>query len=945
MKTGSLLLALAVSCGLFINRCPANTSSWTKADLPWGYWHALACSGDGKVLITANAVSTTQGAIYVSTNSGATWMLTSAPAAIWTSVAASEDGSWLFAAAGGDFGRDRIYFSTNSGVNWAVSSAPVTNWNSIACSSDGTKLVAAAAGPCSYGPIFLTTDAGATWTTADLPAMNWWSVASSTDGAKLAAASVENGVYLSTNSGASWRRIVLTNSWVRTVTISADGRRLAAAAVFGPLYVSADAGDTWTSITNVPEEQSSIASSADGTELVLWSLLPLPYNHYASGIYFSTDGGTAWSTNQWPYVDSGWNSTALLACSADGGTMAVSLGNDGVFIWQAPPPSAPVAVTLPAMGTNGDFVLPGVVNPNRRETWAWFDWGTSPAFGNGIAPVAAGNGWNDVPLSTALSGFPPGVAVYFRIAAANDFGFSIGRPLIYQAPLITLLGDNPLYVIDGDSYPDPGSAVYALPVAIATGEHYSLALKADRTVAGWGNAPAIPPELANVVTIAAGFNHGLALKNDGTVAAWGGDDHGETNVPANLDHVVAISAGRAFNLALKSDGTVVGWGLGATNHPVYDGINMGQAMPPEGLSNVVAIAAGYDSSLALKSDGTIVGWGNPAYGGITPPAGLSNVVAISAGAAFGLALKADGRVVAWGFSEANQTNVPADLTNVAAIAAGTYHSLALKADGTVVTWGMNLCGEANPPAGLSNVVAITAGSYHSLALKADGTVVGWGRGAFGETVAPTNLIDSLGAADVAGVGQGNTPGTYFSTYTAINPQGGVAKATRTVIMLGARDVKQRVLAEMTAMATGSAGHGRNLDLAIGRLNHALATNLWVNDISLTEGGGRNVFAEEAMAVHQLDHLLKQEDNVISTTVVHGWEENLAKSARLLAMTAIQTRALGAFGGHFIVPPFVMDQMDKGDHALAAQQYANAILHYENAWRQMMHWSPKVYPWP
>jgi hypothetical protein len=277
-----------------------------------------------------------------------------------------------------------------------------------------------------------------------------------------------------------------------------------------------------------------------------------------------------------------------------------------------------------------------------------------------------------------------------------------------------------------------------------------------------------------------------------------------------------------------------------------------------------------------------------------------------------------------------------------AIAAGTFHSIALKADGTVVTWGMNLCGEASPPAGLSNVVAITAGYYHSLALKADGTVVGWGWNAFGETVAPANLIDCLGAAGVADAGQGNTPGTYFRTYTATNPQGGVARATRTVILLGAREIKQRVLAEMMALAAGSAGHSRNLDLAMARLSRALATNLWVDDISLTEGSGRNVFTEGAMVVRQLDRLLKQKDNVIPTTVVQGWEENLAKSARILAVTAIQTKAV-TFGGHVFVPPLVMDQMDQGDQALAEHQYPNAILHYKNAWTAMMHLTPEAYP--
>ena len=946
MKIRILLPVLAVSCGFFTNLCLASVPFWTKAALPWGYWHALASSGDGNVLIAATGSGSMQGAVYVSTNSGANWILTSAPTAIWTSVAASEDGHLLFAAAGGDVGRDHIYFSTNFGASWTVSGAPATNWYAIACSDDGTKLVAAGAGPCSYGPIFVSADAGATWTATDTPVTNWWSVASSPDGSKLAAGSVEGGIYLSTNSGATWRHSALTNRWIMTVTISADGQRLAASSGDGLLYLSADSGNTWTLITNVPGVPSTVAASADGTELSVWSLLPLPYNQYASGIYFSTDAGMTWTTNQWPYVDLGGNTMAYFAFSADGGTLMLSLGYDGVFTWQAPPPSGPIAVTQPAAGTNGDFMLYGVVNPNRRETWSWFDWDTSPAFGNSSTSMFTGGAWGDVPLSAALSGFSPGVAVYFRIVAGNDFGLSIGQPVIYQAPRITLLGDNPMYLTCGDTYTEPGSMVSALPVAIAAGENYGLALKADRIVVGWGNAPVVPCALTGVVTIAAGRSHSLALKNDGTVVAWGDDTHGGTDVPENLDNAVAVAAGFSFSLALKSDGTVVGWGFGATNHPIYDGLNFGQAMAPEGLSNVVAIAAGYDSSLALKSDGTVVGWGDPIYGGTIPPPGLSNVTAMAAGAAFGLALKSDGHVVGWGWNESGQTNVPAGLNNVVAIAAGYYHGLALKDDGMVVGWGDNQYGQASPPTGLSNVVAIAAATYQSLALKADGTVVGWGLDAFGGTEAPTNLIESLGTAEAAGPvpdgygrygGYGYTPGIYLRTYTATNPRGGVANTTRTVIVLGALEAEQRVLAQMIGLkGIQKIRRLPQLDLAIAGLNRALATNLWVGDVYLADSGGQNVFAEDAIVANRLDRLMKQRGNPIPMAVMQGWVESLVKSARFLAIRAIQARGITPGGGYSILSPYVADQMIKGDQAAAAHQYTVAILYYGNVWNNVIH---------
>jgi alpha-tubulin suppressor-like RCC1 family protein len=68
-------------------------------------------------------------------------------------------------------------------------------------------------------------------------------------------------------------------------------------------------------------------------------------------------------------------------------------------------------------------------------------------------------------------------------------------------------------------------------VAIAAGVNHSLALKADRTVVGWGNNSSqqrTPPAgLQNVVAVAAGYYHSLALKGNGTVVGWGLNDHGQ----------------------------------------------------------------------------------------------------------------------------------------------------------------------------------------------------------------------------------------------------------------------------------------------------------------------------------------------------------------------------------------------------------------------------------
>jgi alpha-tubulin suppressor-like RCC1 family protein len=267
-------------------------------------------------------------------------------------------------------------------------------------------------------------------------------------------------------------------------------------------------------------------------------------------------------------------------------------------------------------------------------------------------------------------------------------------------------------------------------VAIAGGGYYSLALRSDGTVVGWGQNNYgqinVPPGLTNVMAIAAGNSHSLALKDDGTVVAWGQNSYGQTNIPPGLENVVAIASGEGHNLALRGDGTVTAWGWN----------DSGQTNVPPGLANVVAIAGGRAHSLALKGDGTVVAWGRNDYGQTNVPPDLTNVVAISVCWHHSLVLKGDGTVVAWGAGTTNsgsspqlgQSIVPGGLTNVVAIATGDYHSLALRGDGTVVAWGAGTTnsgksqhyGQSIVPTHLTDVAAIAAGDYHSLALVNDG---------------------------------------------------------------------------------------------------------------------------------------------------------------------------------------------------------------------------------
>ena len=108
-------------------------------------------------------------------------------------------------------------------------------------------------------------------------------------------------------------------------------------------------------------------------------------------------------------------------------------------------------------------------------------------------------------------------------------------------------------------------------VAIAVGRGHSLGLKMDGTVFGWGfnreaQATGVPSKgeqyvssglvklngqvLSNVVAVAAAEQFSMALKRDGTVVGWG---LGYPSTPAGLSNVTAIAAGRYFCLAITTN--------------------------------------------------------------------------------------------------------------------------------------------------------------------------------------------------------------------------------------------------------------------------------------------------------------------------------------------------------------------------------------------------------
>jgi alpha-tubulin suppressor-like RCC1 family protein len=444
---------------------------------------------------------------------------------------------------------------------------------------------------------------------------------------------------------------------------------------------------------------------------------------------------------------------------------------DDVLVTSTVPPPLVVSTLAATALSNATATLNGTVDPAGLSTTTWFEWGTASFnYAQQTTPIALGSGSTTLIVSNTLSGLTPGIIYHCRLVASNTFGLSRGSDVSFGSPSVTLNGAGMFTNECHAFYTDAGATVFNAPLAVAAGASFSLGLRADGRVSGWGinnfSQINVPANVSNIVAIGAGFFHGLALRTGGTVVAWNNNSFGQTNIPGTVSNVIAIAAGSYHNLALRSDGKVIAWGSNSS----------GQTNVPVSASNVVAIAAGSEHNLVLRTDGTIVAWGLNNLGQTILPASATNIVAIAAGFWHSLALRGDGKVISWG----GVTNVPANVSNVVAIAAGRFFNLALQSNGTVIAWGTNDLGQLNIPASVSNVVAIAAGHYHSLALRVDGAVIGWGQNSSGEINVPASLnilnLVTNGLIDT------NVPGIYPRTYTSVNFFGGTTSATRTVVV-------------------------------------------------------------------------------------------------------------------------------------------------------------------
>ena len=123
-----------------------------------------------------------------------------------------------------------------------------------------------------------------------------------------------------------------------------------------------------------------------------------------------TDDNTFWFTTE--YIGSGGARKTKIA--------SFKFGND------------PAVVTLAATSVIGSTAtINGTVNPNGLATTYYFQWGTTPSYGNNTTSASAGSGATAVAVSANLTGLTSGTTYHFSLVATNSDGTSTGSDLTF----------------------------------------------------------------------------------------------------------------------------------------------------------------------------------------------------------------------------------------------------------------------------------------------------------------------------------------------------------------------------------------------------------------------------------------------------------------------------------------------------------------------------------
>ena len=491
----------------------------------------------------------------------------------------------------------------------------------------------------------------------------------------------------------------------------------------------------------------NLAVKSDGT---LWSWGWNSDGQLGTGSYSdSTVPVQVGLANNWKTVAAGY--AYSLAVKTDGSLWAWGLNGSGQLGTGA---GAGSSVPL-QVGTDRNWLLPiagmntSVAIKSDRSLWVWGD-NSSGQAGNGSRTDLS------APVQVA------GDAVWASAAAGYGHVLALKVDGTLWASGSNWAGELGIGGHADQSIPIP----VGFPVAnrtMAIGSYHALYIGSDGRLWAWGSnfngelgngalyatGSSNPGQVgvdADWKSVAAGQKFSLAIKGDGTLWGFGLNGNGQLGVPSvyfstspiqvglKRSNWTAVSAGVMHAAALAGDGSLWTWGYNVvgqlgigTSADAYNPVRVGTD------SDWVAVSAGDWHTVALKRDGSLWAWGandagqvgSGASTGSNAPVRVgygNNWIAVAAGSSHTQALQSDGSLWTWGGNSAGQlglgtftpSSTPARVgveNNWASIAAGKDNSVAIKRDGSLWAWGDASEGQLPGGPTVNSPVALGAGSY------------------------------------------------------------------------------------------------------------------------------------------------------------------------------------------------------------------------------------------
>ncbi|MDF1630793.1 MAG: sialidase family protein [Alcanivoracaceae bacterium] len=311
---------------------------WSSVPRSEGIWGRVAMSADGSRMLALS-----QGAIWLSTDSGASWPsnrrqspLTGSffneDAGGTGSVAVSADGQTIVVPQRNDSSALPLLVSVDGGETWVERPAPTSTLcrtSEVSLSADGQQLYFSGKDTRSDAQLwdagaqrdvcrYRSNDAGLSWTAlTGSPAEGENRLMVSADGGRLLAVG-STTASLSVDDGATWLPLATNGEPVRDAALSAAGDVVALATAKG-VELHTQSG---VQVSLTDKNIEAIAGSADMRILLAAEWL--------GKLYRSNDGGKSWSVSAWPSSER-WKTAAVssngqLALATGGLTYQSSIG-------------------------------------------------------------------------------------------------------------------------------------------------------------------------------------------------------------------------------------------------------------------------------------------------------------------------------------------------------------------------------------------------------------------------------------------------------------------------------------------------------------------------------------------------------------------------------------------------------------------------------------------